>query len=60
MPRGRKRPVVREDGRRYESVEAAADDVLGDQTNICRACRTGWSAYGWKWRYEDGPRRLPR
>lgn len=49
-----KRPVVRGDGKRYGSVEEAAADVVGDQTNICRACRqTHRTAYGWEWRYAD-------
>lgn len=52
MPRGRRTPVVRGDGRRYASIQEAADDVGGDQTNISRACREpGRTAYGFGWRY---------
>ena len=48
-----KRAVIRDDGVRYESTSAAAKAVAGDQTNICRACRTGKSAYGHLWGYAD-------
>lgn len=48
----RKRPVVRSDGKRYESESDAARDVIGDQTNISRACRNQKrTAYGYGWRY---------
>ena len=48
-----KRPVIRDDGARYESTSAAAKAVAGDQTNISRACRTGCKAYGHLWGYAD-------
>lgn len=48
----RKRPVVRSDGKRYASQSDAARDVMGDQTNISRACRNhGRTAYGYGWRF---------
>lgn len=48
----RKRPVVRSDGKRYESESDAARDVIGDQTNIGGACRKPKrTAYGYRWRY---------
>lgn len=48
-----KRAVIRDDGVRYESTSAAAKAVVGDQTNISRACRTGCKAYGYLWGYAD-------
>lgn len=51
-----KRPVVREDGERYESVGLASISVygaLGFESNIKRAIRTGGRAGGFRWRYED-------
>lgn len=54
MATGRKMPVVRDDGKRYPTVRAAADDVYGAQSNISRACRMPWTtAYGYKWRYAE-------
>lgn len=52
MPKA-KRAVIRDDGVRYESTSAAAKAVVGDQTNISRACRTGCKAYGRLWGYAD-------
>lgn len=50
----RKRPVIRSDGKRYASQADAALDVLGDQTNISRACREPFrTAYGYGWAFDD-------
>lgn len=51
-----KRPVVREDGERYESgglASISAYGALGFESNIKRAIRTGGRAGGFRWRYED-------
>ena len=50
-----KRPVVREDGTRFESVGAASISVygaLGFESNIKRAIETGGRAGGYRWSYE--------
>lgn len=48
------RPVRRDDGRVYASATEAAADVVGDQTNITRACRNPRrTAYGYRWEYAD-------
>ena len=55
----RTRAVVREDGKRYESVADAARDIGGNvngtSRNIIHVCQGKAShAYGYRWRYEDG------
>lgn len=55
-----KRPVIREDGERFESVGAAsvsAYGALGFESNIKRAIRTGGKAGGYRWSYENEEQR---
>lgn len=51
--------VIRSDGRAFESMEAAREDLSlngfprADKTAICRCCRgKSLTAYGYGWRYE--------
>lgn len=54
MPKQYRRAVIRSDGKRYPSTQAAARDMAGDNTNISMVCRgKRKSAYGYGWRYES-------
>lgn len=48
---GVRRPVVRDDGKVYESVTAAAADVVGNPSNIVVAIKSNGISYGHRWRY---------
>lgn len=48
-----RKPVVREDGEKYESLTEAAEDVNGHKTNISRACADGRQYKGFTWRFAD-------
>lgn len=48
-----RRPVVRSDGKEYASIEDAANDVHGSQSNISKVCLgKRKSAYGYGWSYK--------
>ena len=48
-----RRLVVRSDGKEYASIEDAANDVRGDQSNISKVCSgKRKSAYGYGWSYK--------
>lgn len=52
----KKRPVVREDGKRFESLSQASLLTYGSTgrgSGISRAIRTGWRAGGYHWRYAN-------
>ena len=52
----KKRPVVREDGKRFESISQASLSMYGStgrESSISRAIRTGWRAGGYHWRYAN-------
>ena len=54
---GRKRAVVRDDGRLFGSVGAAALSAYGrcgGESNLRSAILRGGSAGGHRWRYADG------
>lgn len=49
-----KRPIIRDDGKIYESVTDAAAEVIGNPSNIVVAAKKGCTSYGHRWRYYDG------
>lgn len=51
---GKKRPVIRSDGKTYESAAAAARDMHCERSNIGNVCRgIGKTACGYGWRFDD-------
>lgn len=45
--------VGSEDGKKYESLTEAAEDVNGHKSNISRACADGRQYKGFTWRFAE-------
>jgi hypothetical protein len=45
------RPVIRSDGKPFDSVKDAANETGTTTANIARAIRRGWSTGGYRWAY---------